>query len=53
MAELCSESIVRFEKGEEVRPGTISAIRRALEAAGVIFVEANGQGPGARLRKPE
>jgi hypothetical protein len=24
----------------------------ALEAAGVIFVEENGDGPGVRLRKP-
>lgn len=30
---------------------TIAAIRSALEAAGVIFVEENGEGPGVRLRK--
>jgi hypothetical protein len=29
--------------------GLLSA---ALEAAGVIFVEENGEGPGVRLRKP-
>ena len=27
------------------------AVRRALEAAGVIFIDANGEGPGVRLRK--
>jgi hypothetical protein len=27
------------------------ALRGALEAAGVIFVEENGDGPGVRLRK--
>jgi hypothetical protein len=27
------------------------AVRAALEAAGVIFVEENGEGPGVRLRK--
>ncbi|RJG45588.1 XRE family transcriptional regulator [Mesorhizobium sp. DCY119] len=27
------------------------AIRRALETAGVIFVDENGEGPGVRLRK--
>jgi transcriptional regulator with XRE-family HTH domain len=27
------------------------AIRRALEAAGVEFMDANGGGPGVRLRK--
>ena len=30
---------------------TIAAIGRALEAAGVIFIEENGDGPGVRLRK--
>jgi hypothetical protein len=28
-----------------------SAVRRALEAAGVEFIEENGGGPGVRLRK--
>jgi hypothetical protein len=28
------------------------AVRRALEAAGVEFIEENGGGPGVRLRKP-
>jgi hypothetical protein len=27
------------------------AIRRAFEAAGVIFIAENGEGPGVRLRK--
>lgn len=30
---------------------TVAAIRTALEAAGVIFVDENGEGPGVRLRK--
>ena len=29
-----------------------SAVRRALENAGVEFIDENGGGPGARLRKP-
>jgi hypothetical protein len=33
------------------QPRTIAAIREALEAAGVIFVDANGEGAGVRLRK--
>ncbi len=28
------------------------AIRRALEAAGVEFIDENGGGPGVRLRRP-
>ena len=42
----------------ETQPGplaaqarTVDAIRAALESAGVIFVEENGEGPGVRLRK--
>jgi predicted transcriptional regulator len=32
------------------QPRTVSAIRRALEAAGVQFIDQNGNGPGDRLR---
>lgn len=30
---------------------TMAAIKRAMEGAGVIFVDENGEGPGVRLRK--
>jgi len=33
------------------RADTAAKIVAALEAAGVIFVEENGEGPGVRLRK--
>lgn len=33
------------------RRSTIDVVRRALEAAGVEFIEENGGGPGVRLRK--
>jgi hypothetical protein len=48
-----SESTIRdFEKGRRI-PGVnnLAAIRGALESAGVIFVDENGDGPGVRLRK--
>lgn len=32
---------------------TLAAIRTVLEAAGVIFIDANGGGPGVRLRNPD
>jgi predicted transcriptional regulator len=42
----------------ESRPGimaahmsTIAALKRALEAAGVEFIDENGGGPGVRLRR--
>lgn len=45
------DTIARFKRGEALRPATLAAIRAALEAAGVEFIEANGGGPGVRLRK--
>lgn len=44
--------IIDFEKGKRT-PGknNLAAIRAALEAAGVIFIDENGEGPGVRLRK--
>jgi transcriptional regulator with XRE-family HTH domain len=45
-------TLVRFEGAEAApRQGTIDAIRAALEAAGVEFIDENGGGPGVRLRK--
>ncbi|MCW2265329.1 putative transcriptional regulator [Gluconobacter cerinus] len=56
--ELVNESgvpkstLVRFEDGATApRSTTITAIRRALEAAGVEFLPKNGGGPGVRLKK--
>jgi transcriptional regulator with XRE-family HTH domain len=47
-----SQSAVRkFERGGSQRATTAEAIQRALENAGVIFIDANDGGPGARLRK--
>ena len=34
------------------RRATFDVIRRALESAGVEFIDENGGGPGVRLRKP-
>lgn len=34
------------------RSATVEAIRKALEAAGVLFIEENGGGAGVRLRQP-
>lgn len=48
-----SESTVRdFEKGRRVPgPNNLAAMRAALEKAGIIFIEENGEGAGVRLRK--
>ena len=44
-------TIAAFELGHR-KPyaRTLSAIRAALETAGVEFIDANGGGPGVRLR---
>jgi len=49
-----SESTVRdFEKGRRVPSvNNLAAIQRALESAGVEFIEQNGGGPGVRRRQP-
>jgi transcriptional regulator with XRE-family HTH domain len=46
-------TVKRAESEREVAisPEAIAAIRQALESAGVIFVEENGEGAGVRLRK--
>jgi len=50
-AGVSPNTIARLERGETIRPATIAAIRAALEAAGVVFLPENGNGPGVALRK--
>lgn len=49
-AGVSMDTIARFKRGERVKESTVSAMRNALEAAGVIFIADNGDGPGVRLR---
>lgn len=45
-------TISNFETGKFAGEASkLAALQAALEAAGVIFVEENGEGPGVRLRK--
>lgn len=44
-------TIARLEKGDKVNQSTNNVIRLALENAGVLFIDENGEGPGVRLRK--
>ncbi len=46
-----SNTVNRFEAGQDARVSSVEKMRAALEAAGVIFVAENGEGPGVRLRK--
>jgi len=52
-ASVSVDTVSRLERGEELLPRTVSAIRTALESAGIVFL-ADGEiatgGPGVRLR---
>jgi hypothetical protein len=52
-AEVSHHTVAHFERGGTARPTTVKTIQRALEKAGVIFIDANDGGPGARLGKEE
>jgi transcriptional regulator with XRE-family HTH domain len=47
LAKVSTNTITRFEAGDELKPRTVEAIQRALEAAGVEFT--NGNAPGVKL----
>ncbi len=46
-----ANTVTRIENGADFKQSTIDKLRRALEEAGVEFIDANGSGPGVRLRK--
>jgi transcriptional regulator with XRE-family HTH domain len=51
-AGLGLSTVVDFERSRRaVSADAAAAIRAALEAAGAVFVEENGDGPGVRLKK--
>ncbi len=51
-AQVAVRTIVDFERGaRKPYDRTLADIRRALENAGVIFIDENGGGPGVRLEK--
>jgi transcriptional regulator with XRE-family HTH domain len=51
-AKVARQTVVDFERGAHTPyPNNLAAIRAALEAAGVEFIEQNGGGPGVRLTR--
>jgi transcriptional regulator with XRE-family HTH domain len=49
-AEVSPDTVTRFERGDALKEITVEVIRRTLERAGVIFIDADDGGPGARLK---
>ena len=51
-AKVSRATLAEFEAGNRMPyDRTIDDIKGALESAGCIFIEGNGEGPGVRLRK--
>lgn len=50
-ADVSHDTVVRFERGEELKDRTVAAMQDALQRAGVEFIPGNGGGPGVRLSK--
>jgi len=53
-ADVSLETVKRLEgtRGQvSANVSTVAAITRALQSAGVLFIEENGEGPGVRLKK--
>lgn len=47
-------TVLDFENGTRSPiDATLSAMRRAMQDAGVVFIPANGGGQGVRLSEPE
>lgn len=51
-ADVAANTVTRIENGADAKQSTMDRLQRALQAAGVDFIEENGGGPGVRLRKP-
>jgi hypothetical protein len=47
------DTVIRFERGEELKPRTVEAIREAFARHGVEFIAENGGGAGVRLARPK
>jgi hypothetical protein len=45
-----AHTVANFERGEALKTSTVEVIQRTLEKAGIMFIDANDGGPGARLR---
>ncbi len=49
-AGVTANTVSRFENGADALGNTLRKIQRALEDAGIEFIDENGGGPGVRLK---
>ena len=49
-AGVTANTVSRYENGADALGATLTKIQRALEAAGVEFLDQDNGGPGVRLR---
>ncbi len=49
-AEVTPNTISRIENGGDALASTMERLQTALENAGVIFIDADEEGPGVRLK---
>ena len=50
-AKVSIDTLATFERGEELKPRAVQAIQSVFDAAGIDLIDANGGGPGVRLRR--
>src|SRR5262249_44197207 len=50
-AGVTANTVTRIENGADAKQSTMDKLQRALEAAGIEFIQENGGGPGVPLRK--
>jgi hypothetical protein len=50
-AIMSHDTVVRFERGEELKERTVASMQGAFERAGIVFLPDEGEGPGIRLNR--
>lgn len=50
-AQISTQTVTRFERGDQLKARTVEAICRALIQGGIEFIPENGGGAGVRLAR--
>lgn len=52
VAKVSTQTVKRFERGEDLRKSTVAKLQEAFENAGIEFIPENGGGVGVRFKNP-